>query len=612
MIRKFIERCLESVPLDEVMADLACTTRYDRYQASHGIGAAAHYVANRARAVGLQDVVVKEFPGDGRERWWSFRAPRSWTPLVAQLTVHTSGVPILSLDHTREPFALATYSAPTDIDGVRAQLVEIHDLERMPAGKPTVIIADRDHYSPQQLAQVLRHPDVIGFVTDRPRRQDGPDLEYRGRIELDPDTRHFAFSLTTHELRRVLEALPHGAMAEVLIEIEGAAPMPVVSGVLPGGQPSEEIWLTSHLCHPRPGANDNASGVSALLGIAAQLHGSMNAPNVLLHSGRSIRFIWGPEYLGVAAILHELVSCGRALPVAVINLDMVGEDQARCGAPFVIERSSDLTPSLLNPIAEHVVSEIFACTSQSPGEWRSSPFMGFSDHALFADPGIERPAIQFCHVPDRFNHSAADTLDKVSPLEMRRSVAATTALVALLACERLVPNEWLQKILHAWCEAEDSSAAVCATRYATSADRHWGTRLTERVRSQNEALRRHAAARASGNATLLSPSGSSTLRAQTAKSGPINLRALLQKVSPATRAAVENVIHRDKIHLALLRSMAMRSRGCVSRQQLIDDSSLALRRPVNRAVAERLFDALVECSWIEEPGDDPRHHAIVD
>jgi hypothetical protein len=49
--------------------------------------------------------------------------------------------------------------------------------------------------------------------------------------------------------------------------------------------------------------------------------------------------------------------------------------------------------------------------------------------------------------------------------------------------------------------------------------------------------------------------------------------------------------------------MAMRSRGCGGRQQLIDDSSLALRRPVDRAIAERLFDALVECSWIEEPGD---------
>jgi hypothetical protein len=601
MIRGLIERCLESVPLDAVMADLACITRYDRYQASHGITTAAHYVAGRARAVGLHDVVVKEFPGDGAERWWSFRAPRSWTPVVAQLRVHTASGLILSLDHTREPFALATYSSPTDKGGVRAQLVELRELERIRGGQPVVIIAGRDHYSPDRLAEFLRHPDVIGFMTDGPRRQDGPDLEYRGRIELDPETRHFAFSLTTRELHRVQEALRNGAVADVLIEIERAATMPVVSGVLPGAHPSEEIWLTSHLCHPRPGANDNASGVSALLAIAAQLNGSMKAPYTLSDGGRSIRFIWGPEYLGVAAILHELVTCGRALPAAVVNLDMVGEDQARCGAPFVIERSSDLTPSLVNPIAEQVVSEIFACTSQSPGEWRSSPFMGFSDHALFADPGIERPAIQFCHVPDRFNHSAADTLDKVSPLEMRRSVAASTALVSLLACEHLVPNDWLREILHSWSETEDSAAAACATRYVTSADPHWGDKLTQRIRAQNEALRKHAAARASGDATLLSPPGSSVPRAAASKSGPINLRALLQKVSPATRTAVENVIQKDKIHLALLRSIAMRSRTGGNREQLIEDSSLALRRPVSRAIAELLVDALVECSWIGAP-----------
>ena len=45
----------------------------------------------------------------------------------------------------------------------------------------------------------------------------------------------------------------------------------VVEAFIPGTPGANEILLVSHLCHPRPGANDNASGAAALLETAATL-----------------------------------------------------------------------------------------------------------------------------------------------------------------------------------------------------------------------------------------------------------------------------------------------------------------------------------------------------
>ena len=81
------------------------------------------------------------------------------------------------------------------------------------------------------------------------------------------------------------------------------------------------MLLTAHLCHPRPSANDNASGVAALLAAAGCW------PTLPGGGGCAVRFLWGPEFLGIAAYLHDVVHAGRApVPVLALNVDMAGED----------------------------------------------------------------------------------------------------------------------------------------------------------------------------------------------------------------------------------------------------------------------------------------------
>jgi len=80
----------------------------------------------------------------------------------------------------------------------------------------------------------------------------------------------------------------------------------VVTGIIPGSDPKlkdEEIAFSCHLDHQRPGANDNASGCSAILEVARTLQRLIEEKK-LERPARTIRFIFPPEIEGTLALLN--------------------------------------------------------------------------------------------------------------------------------------------------------------------------------------------------------------------------------------------------------------------------------------------------------------------
>ncbi|MEU3608327.1 M28 family peptidase [Streptomyces sp. NPDC035033] len=596
-----LERCLRLVPLDEVTRHVERVCRHDRYQGSTGLERAAELVAESAEAAGLTDVGIDQYAADGEAQWWTWRAPVSWTPLTAVLDVHEGPERILRVDHAEQPFSVATYSAPTAPGGRDVRLVRIGGGA---GGRPgpggghglagALAVVERSAFGHARMLRELQDAGAVGFVTDAPWKGTH-EAPHPGRIELPPGSPLSAFSVTPAQLARIAAAADRGGRALMTVAVDRSAAMPVVSGVLPGTDPDAgEVWLTAHLCHPRPGANDNASGVAALLGVASAL-AAARRQDARFGTRGSVRFFWGPEFLGQAAVLHQCFgSGGRRLPDAVINLDMVGEDQARCASPFVVERPPDLVPSLLGPLAEHFVEEVFAATADHPGSWRPSPFLGFSDHALYADPGIGRPGVQFCHPDDRFNHSAGDAPDKVSPIEMLRSTAAAAALAQTVAGGG-PDREGLARIVDRWCARERTRARTVASRHGAP----WARRYLTRVEAGCEALTALAAGepRPSGARTPLRPEGPAVAAHWP---GPLNLREMMGGLPPGTRAELADLIAADKHCLSMLFHFAIRADGRRTRGEIVDDTSLALEREIDPAVSGRLFDALLESGWVRE------------
>ncbi|HVB43687.1 MAG TPA: DUF4910 domain-containing protein [Streptosporangiaceae bacterium] len=421
---------------EQALADVIAVCQHDRYQASAGIAAAAAYVAERARAAGLAEVTVLSFPADGARRWWSYRAPLPWTPVRARLVVAGDAV----VRYPEQAYTLAAYSAPT-LPGERAVPVLRWSAVRRGADPCGALVVADEPVALGAVTGPLTAAGAVAVALDplggRPDRR--PDQV--GRLELPAGCELSAFSVTQAQIARLLAAADTGAPTSVEVCVDPAGfGVPVVTGWLPGTS-DEEFLLTAHLCHPKPGANDNASGVAALLGIARVLaaHQGNWAGRGATAAGRpGVRFLWGPEFVGIAAYLHDEVLGGRAArPTLAVNVDMAGQNVQRCGGPLVIERGPDDLPSFLPALAERCAGLLpVAARSYSgavpcdPWTWRATPFAGGSDHALLADSPTRCQAVALGHWPDRANHSSADTADLVDPAELRRTAAVACAVAA--------------------------------------------------------------------------------------------------------------------------------------------------------------------------------------
>ncbi len=411
-----------------------CT--HDRYQASAGIARAAEYVAGQAVAAGLSDVEVLTFPADGARRWWTFRAPTSWTPVRARLEAGGD----VAVRYPEQPYTLAAYSAPIGPGGRAVAVVRMSAVRLGAEPRGALVVVD-DGTALGAVAGPLAVAGAVAVAIDPLGRSPGRGRGQVGRIELPAGCGLAAFSVTAWQLERLAAGADAGASARVEVTLDpGAAAMPVVTARLPGDSDAE-VLLSAHLCHPRPSANDNASGVAALLGIGRVLAGPLAGHLPGGGARQAIRFLWGPEFTGMVAYLHELVGTGKAArPAFAINVDMAGEDVGRCGGPLVIERGPDDVPSLL-PALTARCAELLPPAARSysgavgcdPWTWRLTPFAGGSDHALLADSPAGCQVAGLGHWPDRANHSSADTPELVDETELRRTAAIAGAAAAAVS-----------------------------------------------------------------------------------------------------------------------------------------------------------------------------------
>jgi aminopeptidase YwaD len=157
----------------------------------------------------------------------------------------------------------------------------------------------------------------------------------------------------------------------------------------------QPIIMTAHLCHPRPGANDNASG-SALL---AELVRVLKKVGI----DREIVALWVPEMYGTIAYLRD----HDADFELGINLDMVGEDQLKTGSILQISSTPWSLPSFVSDL-------LYANLQNANFKMMTGEYSGGSDHFIFTDATIGTPSTSLTQFPDRYYHTSEDTSDKAS------------------------------------------------------------------------------------------------------------------------------------------------------------------------------------------------------
>ncbi|MFL5803586.1 MAG: DUF4910 domain-containing protein [Roseiflexaceae bacterium] len=330
------------------------------------------------------------------------------------------------------------------------------------------------------------------------------DIQYASWWWWGGETRAFGFALSPHagaELRRTIER--RARRGDPPVRVRALVRSQFADGTIEAvtaqidGATDEQVLIVGHLCHPAPMANDNASGAAAVMEAARALN-TLIASGQLPKPRRGIRFLWMPEMTGTYAYLaaHE---AELARFVAGLNLDMVGEDQEQCGGSWLLVRTSDALPSFAAPLLEAIREGYFGEAHSFAGQgdfplFRHAvvPYSNGSDHYILGDPSVGIAAPMLIQWPDRFYHTTADTLDKVSPQSLQRATALTATYAYFVADAGPREAAWLARELNYRFEIRLArklqSAVTAALGGAAPEGPAWDRRVAFRLDRQEAAL----------------------------------------------------------------------------------------------------------------------------
>jgi len=467
---------LEQTVKDELSGETAKSyvaqiTRFHRVQASSMFHEAAEYVRETLHSMGVRDAQIEQFASDGETKYWTRVSPVGWEVKSAEIRLIEPENRLIAR-YEDVPTCLHTYSKATPPEGVSAQLVDVGEgtkpkdyEEKNVQGK--FVLATGGARRVHELA-VYRY-GAAGVITDALTHEmknvresvDVPDAHAYQAIwptKEDLDKVAFGFSLSKRQGNH-LRALLNGDKPVVLEAKVDAKLFPgyldIVTAKIEGSsKPDEEVFLVAHLCHPKPSANDNASGSGLLLEIARTIQTLIDSGRIE-RPRRTVRFLWVPETLGTTAYLchHEELA---AKLVAGINLDMVGQNQELCKSTLNLDKTPDSNPSYLNDYVLSLIErsvEVFDPTtafgSASTFRYRVSAFSGGSDHAEFNDSTLSVPCVMLLQWPDLYYHSSMDTIDKVSGESLKR-VGWITTVAALTLADATVEDALFMANLARW------------------------------------------------------------------------------------------------------------------------------------------------------------------
>ena len=427
-------------------------TRFHRIQGSSMFHDSAVYVRNELRRMGLGDAKILQFPADGKRKYWTHESTIGWSVRSAELRMLEPKESLLAR-FEEVPQSLHTFSQRTPVAGITAELVDVgrgissKDYKGMKV-RGKIVLATGNARQVQQLAVVER--GAVGVVTDTltyefPNVRESLDIpdahSYQG---IWPRAKNvgkigFGFSLSKRQGNDLRALLAKGKKVKLKANVDSRlfpGKYDVVTATIRGAYiPEEEVFLIAHLCHPKPGANDNASGSGLLLEIARTINALVRSRKIK-RPARTIRFFWVPETTGTVAMLYTYPEMRKKL-LAGINLDMVGEDQELCKSTLHLTPTPDSLPSYLNDLVQSVLEqsgrELDLMTQSgllSTFRYARVSFGLGSDNAEFVEPTTGVPCVSFTQWPDKFYHTSMDTIDKVSETSLRR-VGWVSAVAAL-------------------------------------------------------------------------------------------------------------------------------------------------------------------------------------
>jgi len=444
--------------LDEELSGVAAKdhvgrlAQLHRVPASPGFHEAIEYVMGRAKAVGLGDVHVETFPGDGTTWFGTLHGNRGWRVDAGWLDeVRPQSRRIISYDDVR--LAVADNSESAD---VTVELVDVGaGTQRSDyAGKDVrgkLVLCDATPSAcHRQAVEELGAAGLVSYNSNQVSAwwRDDQDLIRWGHLDARGRKNAFAIMIPVRDARALQQRLARGEHitlhAVVRAHNDDAIGYETLVATIPGTDPAAgEIVFSCHLDHEKPGANDNASGCAANLEIARTLKTLIDAKRIP-PPARTIRFIWPSEMTGTIAYLSKYPEIAARIKAAV-HLDMVGADPFITKSVLHVTRSPWSIATVTDDVEEVFGRYVIDGAMRAAGEgdmthairarggskdafWADiTPYESGSDHWIYQEGGFAIPSIYLRDHPDIYIHTTGDLPDNIEPTKIKRSAFIAAA-----------------------------------------------------------------------------------------------------------------------------------------------------------------------------------------
>ena len=450
--------------------NLDSVTLHHRMRSGSQFDAAARHIHDTLEHYGLNDVDYLTYTADGKTMFgtqksrpvWEVRSAELWEVVTdngEKRRVRKFG------DWDAVPLSLAQDSLSAD---VTAALVDIGagtsaaDFEGKDIAGKLVLTSSQ----PEAVAvRAVGEHGAAGILSYAPNQRSAwwqmdDRLVRWGHLGSFPEVDTFGFMISLGEARKLQARLDAGEEvlfhARVDAEHKKGEYRFVTARIDGTDKDDEEIHFTCHLDHPRPGANDNASGCMAILEAARALNELID-DEILPRPSRSIRFLWPAEIEGSIMYLVEHDDPSRIK--ANIHMDMVGGGPVTKSV-YRISGGPMSVPSFVSDLA-HEVGEFvneqtlryadgetvdFALTSPEGGrEPLLAQMQGIdmgSDHDVFFESTWAIPGMYLHDWPDRYIHTNFDLAANIDPTKLKRSafIGAVSAWFLANMSEQDVPG----------------------------------------------------------------------------------------------------------------------------------------------------------------------------
>ncbi|MFN0169047.1 MAG: M28 family peptidase [Bryobacteraceae bacterium] len=429
---------LDEISADNVLEHSRQLAARHRLPSSRGFLDAARYVQQKAAGSGLKNVRLEKFETIGEE----------WDPLEGELDVlEPEPVRIASIPDT--PLAAMTRSREGDVTGVLIDAGAGHDPEDYRDLDLNGKIVLTRSVPPANVWREAEKRGAVALLCAESRQFFGRAVPRDAISWLRAPEGAFAMAVSPMNADRLARWLRDGKKVRLHMRLKTAVSRPAflgqVMGEVPGELKGRDVVLVAHLDHPKPGANDNASGSAVLLECARVLHALMESGRVP-RPKRGIRIWWTKEIVSPTRYFERYPEQKKEILLAV-NVDQAGGDRM-AENNFVVIYGPDWLPSWADDLVHDLVEDVaarYAPAEKAPsrlliapgGSLQSFravywPYAPLSDHVAFESRTVGIPAISMAVPSLNVVHSDRDTVDRLDPTWLKRTtlIALASALFA--------------------------------------------------------------------------------------------------------------------------------------------------------------------------------------